>query len=189
MKKVFIFSSNLALYLTEIPVLALLAIVISVHDTSTSIVKFYPLEIVLGAVAILIVIFFFRAVLISKDEIREIGRFSSRDKATIEEGKELVFTLASKKRLMIELYEHTSDAPALPWAKDVSGDINLFRARTRGNLKTVKRVLLCFGITVTQAEFLLNNLPLEEIAYENIAVRAEEKHDVIIYRLRILQTL
>ena len=189
MKKVFIFSSNLALYLTEIPVLALLAIVISVHDSATSIVKFYPLEIVLGGVALLIFVFFFRAVLISKDEIREIGRFSSRDKATIEEGKELVFTLAGKKHLTVELYESTNDAPSLPWAKDVCTNINLFRARTRGNKKAVRRVLLCFGVTPSDADAVLSSLPEKEIRFENVALRADAKHDVLIYRLRILQTL
>lgn len=189
MKKVFLFSSRLSVYLTEIPVLALLAIVISVHDTAPSIVKYYPLEIFLGAVAILIAVYFFRAVLISKDEIREIGRFSSRDKATIEEGKTLVFTLASKKRLTVELYEQGEDAPALPWATDVAGEINLFRARTRGGVKAVRRTLLCFGVSAEEADTVLETLPTKEILYENVAVSAEEKHDVVIYRVRILKTL
>lgn len=189
MKKIFLFSSRPTVYLTEIPVLALLAIVISVHDTATSIVKYYPLEIFLGAVAILIAVFFFRAVLISKDEIRAVGWFSGRDKATIEEGKTLVFTLASKKRLTVELYEHSDNAPALPWAGDVSGDINLFRSHTRGDLKTVHRVLRYFGLTNDEADALLAELPEKEVAFENVSVSAEAKHDVIVYRLLVLQTL
>lgn len=189
MKKVFLFSSHWSVYLTEIPVLALLAIVISVHDSAPSIVKFYPLEIVLGGVALLILLFFFRAVQISRDEIREIGRFSSRDKATIEEGKILVFTLARKKHLTVELYERSDAAPALPWAGDVSGETNLFRARTRGNIKAVHRTLLCFGVSPEEADAVLKALPEKEIVFENVAIRAEVKHDVVIYRLRILQTL
>ena len=189
MKKVFLFSSRLAVYLTEIPVLALLAIVISVHDTATSVVKYYPLEIFLGAVAILIAVFFFRAILITKDEIREIGRFSAREKATIEEGKILVFTLATKKRLTVELYENSDSAPALPWATEVSGSINLFRAHTRGDQRAVQRALLCFGLTKEEADAVLNRQPEKEEIYENVAVRTERKHDVIIYHLRMLKTL
>ena len=189
MKKIFLFSSNLALYLTEIPVLALLAVVISVHDTAPTIVKFYPLEIALSAVAILILLFFFRAVLISVDEIREIGLFTSRDKAMIEEKKTLVFTLASKKNMTVELYESSENAPALPWASDVSSEINLFRARTRGNEKSVRRVLLCFGLSVEEADAMINDPPAKEVAFENVAVSFEEKHDVTIYRLRVLKTV
>lgn len=189
MKKVFLFSSRLTVYLTEIPVLALLAFVISVHDTAPSVVKYYPLEIFLGAVAILIVLYFFRAVTITKDEIRALGLFSSRDKVTIEEGKTLVFTLASKKRMTVALYESSDGTPSLPWAADVASEINLFRARTRGNQKAVRRALILFGVSKEEAEAVLNTLPEKEVAFENIAVIAEQKHDVTIYRLRVLTTL
>lgn len=189
MKKIFFFSSRPWVYLTEIPVLALLALVISVHDSATSIVKFYPLEIVLGGVALLILIYFFRAVQISKTEIRAIGRFSSREKATIEEGKKLVFTLASKRRLTVELFESSDAAPSLPWASGVCNDINLFRAKTLGTIKSVRKVLIYFGLSADEADALIANPPKEEILFENIAVLAEEKHDVLIFKLRMLQTL
>ena len=51
MKKIFLFSTRFWLFLTEIPLLVLLGIVISVHDDAPTIVKFYPLEIVICAVA------------------------------------------------------------------------------------------------------------------------------------------
>ena len=189
MKKIFLFSSRLWVFATEIPVLAMLAIVISVHDSAPSIVKFYPMEIALAAVAALIVVFFFRAVQISKKAICEIGRFSSREKATIEEGKRLVFTLASKRRLTVELYESTNSAPSLPFASGVCSDINLFRAKTLGNIKTVRKTLIYFGLTAAEADALIENPPKEEKSFENIAVRAEEKHDVCIFHMRMLKTL
>ncbi len=189
MKKIFLFSSRLWVYVTEIPVLAMLTLVISVHDSATSIVKFYPLEIVLGGVALLILIYFFRAVQISKSEIRAIGRFSSREKATIEEGKKLVFTLASKRRLTVELFESSDGTPSLPWASGVCNDINLFRAKTLGTAKSIRKVLIYFGLSADEANALIKNPPKKEILYENIAVRAEEKHDVLIFELRMLQTL
>ncbi len=189
MKKVFLFSSRLRVYLSLIPVLTLLGIVISVHDTATSIVKYYPLEIALGALAVLIVLFFFRAVLITKDEIRQIGLFTNREKAMIDEGKTLVFTLASKKRLTIELYGGTDSAPSLPWAGDVCGEINLFRSKTLGAARAVRTTLLCFGVCPEEADEILAKAPEKEISFENVAVRAEKKHDVLIYRIRILKTI
>ena len=149
MKKIFLFGSHLWLYLTEIPVIFLLCVVISVHDTGPAIVKFYPLEIALGSLAVFIVIFFFRGVIISKDEIRQVGRFTPRYKSMIEEGKTLVFTLFSKNNLTVELYERDDAAPSLPWAGDVAGEINLFRARTIGNHRAVRRTLILFGLTGT----------------------------------------
>ena len=189
MKKIFLFSSRLWVYATEIPVLLMLALVISVHDSATSIVKFYPLEIALVAVAVLIVLFFFRAVQITKKDIREIGRFSSREKATIEEGKRLVFTLASNKRLMVELYESADGTPSLPFAGGVCSDINLFRAKTLGNTKAVRKTLIYFGLTATEADTILSDLPAKETNFENVAVRAEKKHDVTIFHIRMLKTL
>ena len=189
MKKIFLFSSRLWVYATEIPVLLMLALVISVHDSATSIVKFYPLEIALVAVAVLIVLFFFRAVQITKKDIREIGRFSSREKATIEEGKRLVFTLASNKRLMVELYENADGAPSLPFAGSVCSDINLFRAKTLGDTRAVRKTLIYFGLTAAEADALIENPPKEEAIFENVAVSCEKKHDVSVFSLRMLATL
>jgi hypothetical protein len=191
MKKIFLFSTRLRVFLTEIPLLFLLGIVISVHDSEKAppLVKFYPLEILIVAVCILIVVYFFRAVLISKDEIRQIGRFSSRDKATIEEGKTLVLTLAEKKHLTVELYESDESKPSLPFASEYAGRINLFREKTRGNKRTVHRILTYFGLDTNEASSVIEALPKREISYESIAVRAEEKHDVLIFYIRMLETL
>jgi hypothetical protein len=160
-----------------------------VHDSAPSIVKFYPLEILIGAVCILIVVYFFRAVLISKDEIRQLGRFSSRDKATIEEGKMLVLTLAEKKHLTVELYESDESKPALPFASEYAGRINLFREKTRGDKKALRRILIYFGLDSAEADMLIEELPKKEVTFESIAVRAEEKHDVLIFYIRMLETL
>lgn len=191
MKKIFLFSTRLRVFLTEIPLLVLLGIVISVHDSEFAppFVKFYPLEILIGAVCILIVVYFFRAVLISKEEIRQIGRFSSRDRATIEEGKTLVLTLAEKKHLTVELYESDESKPALPFASEYAGRINLFREKTRGNIKTVRRILTFFGLDAIEAALVTEELPKKEISFETVAVRAEEKHDVTVFFIRMLETL
>lgn len=189
MKKIFIFSSRLRVFASEIPVLALLFWVISVHDTATSIVEYYPLEIALSAIALLILVFFFRAVLISKDEIRQIGLFSSRSKATVEEGKTLVLTLAERRIMTAELFESSDAAPALPFASDVSGQINLFREKTLGTKNTVRRVLTLFGLSKDEAAGVIDGLPTKEIAFESVAVRCEEKHDVTVFYIRMLETL
>lgn len=189
MKKIFVFSTRLWYFISLIPVLSMLALVISVHDTAPTIVKYYPLEIALAALAVLIILFFFRAVLISKDEIRQLGRFTPREKAFIEEGKTLVFTLAEKKRMTIELFEASDGAPALPWAATVAGEINLFRARAIGDARTVRRVLCLFGVCASDADALLAQPPKKEVFFDNISVRSEEKNDALIYYLKILQTL
>ena len=187
--KIFMFGTRLRVFLTEIPLLVLLAFVISVHDSATSIVKFYPLEILIGGVMIFIVIYFFRAIVIKKDEIRMLGRFSSRDRATIEEGKTLVLTLAARKHLTVELYESADSAPALPFASEYAGRINLFRERTLGDKRAVRLILLCFGVSTEDADMILAEPPKKEISFGSVAVRAEEKHDVLIFHIRMLETL
>ncbi len=189
MKKIFLFSTRLRVFLTEIPLLVLLGIVISVHDSAPTVVKFYPLEILIGGVCVFIVIYFFRAVRISRDEIRQLGRFSSRDRATIEEGKTLVLTLAAKRHLTVELYESDDGAAALPFASEYAGRINLFRERTLGDQKTVRKILLYFGLSREEADGILEKLPKKEVEFESVAVRAEQKHDVTLFFIRMLETL
>ena len=91
----------------------------------------------------------YRFIAISYSEIKYIGRFTTRDSATINEGKTLVIDILEKKRVSIQLYGNEGYDPSINWLTSEDGsvkDICLFRGKVFGNENIAVRILLHFGI-------------------------------------------
>lgn len=149
MKRVILSCTRFFVYLTIIPPGILLWLTILHHDKGPTFIKFFPLEILLGAVILFILLYFARFVTVGRGEARIVGLFSSRDKAMIKEGRTLSLTLYGRKRLLVEVSgPDTAGYDDIPWLTD-SGkprDINLFRERTIGDARHLKKVLKLFGV-------------------------------------------
>ena len=146
MKSIFLFSSRLWFYLSELPPIVLLIFAISFNDKVDSLMQLYPLIIALSLFIIFISVYFFKGVLIKNDEIRVVGLFSGRDKAIINKNKTLAITVLPKGRLKLELFGNSEDFETYAWLKgDGDAEINLFRARANGSRHSAKRILRFFG--------------------------------------------
>ncbi len=155
MKSIFLFCTRLYVFLIEIPPMILLAITISMHNKSEDIFGYYPLEIFLGLVIVFIMVFFFRAVTVTYDEIRMHGIFSSKDKLLFKKGHTLVIGMLPKKRLRIEVYGNLGEDKIYDWMSDKEGEnheISLFRERAVGDERTVAKILRYFGVTEEAVE-------------------------------------
>jgi hypothetical protein len=148
MKSIFLFSSRLRVYITEFPPVALLIVSIIFNNKAENLLKLYPLIIVLSALVIFIGIYFFRGVLIKKEEVRAVGFFSTREKAVIKKERALVITVLPKKKLRIELFGDGKDGlNTYTWLKEEEQrEINLFRAKGIGKAKKAKKILSFFNI-------------------------------------------
>ena len=149
MKSIYFFCSRLWVYLTEIPVIFMLWIALSYNSNSDEIFKFYPLIIFLCLSIVFIMVYFFRVISISTDEIRFHGVFSSRDSAFIKEHETLTITYYGKKRLRFELYGDAGDEPAFDWMKAedvIHRDICLFRGRAIGGKMGIVKVFEFFSV-------------------------------------------
>lgn len=174
MKKIFLFSSRLRVYLTEIPPILLLIVSIKFNSGVDTLMKLYPLIISLSALSVFIAVYFFRGIVIGFDEVKCIGPFSSREKAIIAKDKKLVMTVLPKRRIRIELFGSGEDlAESCAWLKgDTSAHINLFRAKANGNEKTVRKILKYFGISEgTLTSLMKNDSFTEEL--EDVTVSTE----------------
>ena len=102
--------------------------------------------IALSGLILFFAVYLFRAVLISKKEIKSIGAFSSKEMAKIEPGRTLVITVPKKRRLKIELFGMNNDAESsYSWLKnDEPSEINLFRATIGGGIKTAEKIVRYF---------------------------------------------
>lgn len=149
MKSIYLFCTKLWVYLIELPVILMLCIALRFNAHSDQPLKFYPLISVCAFFIIFIMVYFFRAISISKDEIRCLGLFSSKDSAKIEEGKTLILTVHPHMNIRLELYEDASRAPAFEWMKadDVAHrEVCIFRAGATGGVKSARKILGFFNI-------------------------------------------
>lgn len=192
MKKIYLFCTNPAIYLIELPVIILLALAIMYNGNSDKPTKLYPLIIFLIFIFIFIFVYFFRAISISFEEIRYHGLFSGRDHATINKDKELIITTVSRTRLKVELFGNDGTAPELDFIKKgeefVPMDIYLFRGKSLGSGRTVRKILTYFEVPADDVELFLNS-DLHFAEYEFVNVKSIKKEEQTEIRIKIKETV
>ena len=170
MKNIYLFCTKPWVYLTEIPVLTIFWLAVSLNDRSNHPLKFYPLIFVSGFFIIFIMVYFFRYISVNNDEIRQHGLFSSKDNALISENKTLVIILRPHLKAKLELYGDAGEEPAFDWMKSTDvlhRDICIFRGRIFGGKGSAKKILKYFTVTSEAAALAVNT----DSSYENDAVK------------------
>ncbi len=190
MKSVYLFCTKLWVYLTELPVLILLAVAISLNGKSEETLKFYPLIIFLILAAIFIFIYFFRMISLSTDEIKVIGLFSSKDSAFIKANETLEVSLHRFGNIRFVLFGDAAETPAFEWmkAEDVAHrEICLFRGRALGRKNTAKKILDYFALENEKLE----GFEKEGFFYEDerITVNTIRANEVLTFKIKFKITI
>lgn len=188
MKNIFLFCTKWYVFLTELPLIYLFVLTVDLHGQSKELLGFYPLEIVLVFFIFFILVYFFRVVGLSHDEVRMYGLFSSREKAMIREGDTLVLTVLPRRRLRVELFGTDGGVPALEWLREegrAPQDVNLFRGKANGGLRTVARILRFYDVPSDEIASLLA-AEREQRDYETVALSVEKKEESFEVRLKFL---
>lgn len=176
MKKTFLFCTKIWFYLTELAPITLLLIALSYNDDMDEGLRLYPLIVFSIACIIFIFLYFFRLIIISKEEIRTAGLFSSRDVAVVEKDTTLKITLRAHRRIDVELFGKRK-APDFSWSKkeDTDEQVRLFHERAVGGKMDAKRILAYFGISGEDVKSLLT-LDAHECSYSYFVAesRADE---------------
>lgn len=189
MKNIFLFCTRWYVFLTELPLLYLFVLTVDLHKKSEDLLGFYPLEIVLVFFVFFILIYFFRVIGLSHDEVRMYGIFSSREKAMIREGDTLVLTVLPKGRIRVELFGTDGGVPALEWLREegrAPEEVNLFRGKANGGRRSVARILRFYGVPAEDASALLA-AEREVREYETLTLATEAKEESFEVRLTFLQ--
>ena len=190
MKSIFLFGTKIRMYLCEIPVIFLLCVSIYFNDKVDGVVGLIPLILACVAIAVFMFIFLLRGISISKEEVRSVGPFSSKDSAVIKKDKVLVLTVKPRRKLRVELYG-TDETPVFDWlsADEVSdGTINLYRDETVGDGRSVLRVLEYFGIPEERAREIIGCESCSE-EYDYFIVSKEVKDSLECYSLHFTETV
>jgi hypothetical protein len=94
-------------------------------------------------------VYLFRFISVSYSEIKYIGRFTSRDSATVNAGKTLVIDLLGKNRVSVRLYGNEGYNPEIKWLTNEDGeggDVCLFRGKAYGGESVAITLLRYFGV-------------------------------------------
>ena len=148
MKKLYLLSTRLWIYLTEIPLIALLVVAITYNDEVEGIWQLYPLIITLIVGITVIFLYFIKIMVISKEEVVSTTVFSGTDRAELFEGSAIVIGKVSRFRISVEVFGHAEDKPIFDWQKDggrIMTELNLFRGKAVGGTATLKQILKYFG--------------------------------------------
>lgn len=175
MKATYIYASRLTAYWVLVPMSVMLMLSISFNNEVDGLLKLYPLILFSIGAIIFTFVYLFRFISVSYSEIKYIGRFTSRDSATINAGKTLVIDLLDKNRVSIQLWGNEGYNPEIKWLTNESGeagDICLFRGKGYGGEAAAISLLTYFGITENDD---INKILSEDgfvKTYENVTVKS-----------------
>lgn len=190
MKGIFVFCTKLKFYIAEIPLMILLAVAVHYNDYAPGLVKFYPLIVIFSVAIIFIVIYFFRGIYISYDQVSSVGPFSSKDSEFIKKDCTLVLTLCRGGRINVDLWERY-DEPAFDWMKketDVTRDVRVYHDVGIGGKGTAVRILKYFGVPENVAG-VISTVSGEEYSDSNILCINVENHDTFEIHIKFLTTI
>jgi len=176
--------------LISIPLALLLAAAIALNNAVDTLLKLYPLIIFSILAIIFTFVYFFRVVSLSKEEIKIIGPFSSKDCSIINEGKTLIITRRRGNRISIDLFGNNGVNADLDWLKNEQTvrDIYLFKSKVVGGTSSIIRILRYLGIDETDAaEIAASDEYSKEYADYTVSVSSPEEMKEI--RIKFTNTL
>lgn len=177
------------MYLTELPFVFLFAVAIYFNRFAEGSMKLYPLIITLGCVMVFILVFLFRFVSLSFEEVRTRGPFSTHDSALINKDKTLILTMYPHKKLRIALFGNDGQPPSFDGlCGEPSIDIFLFRARAVGGRRTVKSILSYYTVPEADIEAVLKNERFVA-EYELITLTSEHREDIREIKIKFKETV
>ena len=192
MKSTYIYASRLSAYWVLVPMTVLLMISISFNNEVDGLLKLYPLIIFSIGAIIFTFVYLFRFISVSYSEIRYIGRFTSRDSATINAGKTLVIDLLEKGRVSVQLWGNEGYNPEIKWLTNESGeggDICIFRGKGYGGEAVAINLLTYFGINdMAQVDKILTEDGFVK-TYENVTVTSLTELEHRQIRIKIDKTV
>jgi hypothetical protein len=191
MKPLYIYASRLRAFWVLVPMSIVLTLALRFNPHVDGLVKLYPLIIFCIGAIIFTFIYYFRLIAISYSEIKYIGKFTSRDSATVNEGKTLVIELLEKRRVSIRLYGNEGYNPDIKWLNDDGGtdrDICLFRGRAYGNEQIAVKILLHFGVDAKDIDSILIEEGYEQ-TYENVTVTTALENGHKQFKIRFDKTV
>lgn len=190
MKSIILLKMRLWVFLVELPLTALLFVCWKMTDKVESLLGLWPLIIALAALIVFLALYFFRLVEISWEEIRDIGMFTRRDSAIINEGKALVIRMMPRGGIKLTLLGPVGEAALYDWTsdEDASSEIGMYRGNAYGGERAVRKLLTYFGAAEDDLDAILSEDGFrKDYAYATVsAAQTDEGREI---RIDVNETL
>ena len=190
-KFTFLFCTKPQMFLSEIPVILLAVLAISLNDSVETVPKLYPLIVLSILFALFIFIYFFRIIIISEENVRTLGVFSSHDNVILNQGKTLILTRKPHGNMGVAVFGNDGTPPALDWAKNEEHellDIFLYRERAVGSDGDIRRVLNYFSVPSDDVDALFKTNSFNK-EYECFILSAEKSEDNLEVKIKFTTTM
>ena len=190
MKGIFLFCTKLQVYLIELPLIIMMSLAIHYNGEAEGGLKFYPLIVILGAGILFILLYFFRGIYITSDDISDVGIFSARERVFIKKDCTLVISLRKKRKINIDLLSK-GDKPAFDWMKsenDITRDVRIYHRVAIGGKNTAVKLLSFLGVDKSKAIEIAEK---DAMKFDdgNISIITENKHDLFEIRVKFLKVI
>ena len=160
MKKLYLLCTKPWIYLSEIPLVVLLVLAIIFNNTVDGVWKLYPLIITTIVGILFILVYFFKVIILTTDEVEVFSVFTERDSATLNQGKTLIIGRISSQRIKVCVFGNDGKPPEFDFIEEGSDytpiDIFLLRAKALGGVGTLVRIMGYFDIPTDEAKKLTN---------------------------------
>ncbi len=150
MKRLYFLCTKPWIYLSEIPLLLFLVFAIILNPKSDGVWKLYPLIITLIIGMLFILVYFFKVLILTTDELNLFSVFTERDSATLNKGKTLIIGRISPTRIKVCVFGNDGKPPQFDFIKvgeDFTPiDIFLLRAKALGGNGKLIRIMRYFEL-------------------------------------------
>ena len=190
MKTLYFFQTQLWVYATELPFIAIFAAALYANSLPENKISLLPLLVAMALAFIFILLYFTRFVALNTDEVRQIGVFGSKDREFLKENSVLIIKLRPLWNMRLELWGGNPDIPAFDWmkAEDVNfREVCLFREKAIGGIGSAKKILSYYTVPSES----LSGIESEGYAFENdtVSVFTERKNEVYEIKISFKKTI
>ena len=179
MKKLYFLCTKPWIYLSEIPLIILLVLAIIFNPTADGVWKLYPLIITLIIGIIFILVYFFKVLILSQDELEIFSVFTERDSATLNLGKTIIMGKISPTRIKVCVFGNDGKPPQfdfIPEGADYTPvDIFLLRSKVLGGNGALVRIMNYFDVPADSAKKLTE----DDGDYEDEILRLTSVKDAV----------
>lgn len=158
MKKLYFLCTKPWIYLSEIPLIILLTLAIIFNPTADGVWKLYPLIITLVIGILFILVYFFKVIILSQDELEIFSVFTERDSATLNRGKTLIMGRISPTRIKLCVFGNDGKPPEFDFIAEGADytpiDIFLLRSKALGGDGALVRIMNYFDVPTDSAKKL-----------------------------------
>ena len=188
MKKIHLFATKPWYFLVTLPPIFVFVLCLVYHPNAEGKLGLIPLALMMVGVVVFSVLFFFRTIRISNEEIREIGVFSGGEHMDLTLGREVILVRYPHASLGVYVFGEDGAEEQFWLLNEKPKEHILMRSRAVGGSRSIARVLSFFGVDANRIPSLCTT---EGLSFEGefVSVTTLIENENLVVRIKINKAL